>query len=118
MAELTLTVQASAANGVALSFQAMDHAANTYKFPNHRGMVRAIFRGYASATGSMIIAAQVPCNQGSEHDLTSAANALDAASKEVKMGPFDPNHFEDADGFVFIEKSGTTTGTTVALVKG
>ena len=120
MAEITLTVQNAAprTTGVALTFQALDHATNTYKFANHNGMVRLIFRGATSAVGSMIIPTQRTCNEGLDHDVTTAANALDAATKEVMCGPFDPNFFQDESGFAFIEKTGTVANVTVAVVKG
>jgi hypothetical protein len=120
MAEITLTVQNAAprTGGVALIFQALDHTTNTYKFDNKNGNVRAIFKGAASATGQMIIPTQTKCNLGQDHDDTSAANALDATTKFVEMGPFDPNFYQDGSGFAFIEKTGTVASVTVALVKG
>ena len=74
--------------------------------------------GCGSATGQMTIPTQRKCDEGFDHDDTSAANALDATTKFVEMGPFNPNFYQDSNGFAFIEKSGTVTSVTVALIRG
>lgn len=120
MAEVALTVQTAQPKlgGRSLTMNSLDFSTNTYKFLNHKGMVRLIFQGATSATGTVTITAQTPCSAGIDHDDTTEANALDASTKFVEMGPFDPNIFEDGNLYAWITGTGTTTGIKVALVKG
>jgi hypothetical protein len=87
MAEVALTVQTAQPElgGRSLTFQALDHATNTYKFLNYNGMVRLIFQGAAAAVGTFTVAATKTCNAGHSHDDTTIANALDATTKYVML---------------------------------
>lgn len=96
---------------------------NGNKFKNN-GKVRIHIIGATGATGTVKAVAARPCNYDDggghanfKHDMVTAANALDAATKEVVLGPFPPSRFNQGDGEVEIQYTGTVTNIKIAVVE-
>ncbi len=115
MAETAWTVQDLTQTGIAPTKQAID-VTNSNKFANN-GRVRLHFYGAASAVGTVTVKGQVACEQGVVHDKVTAANALDATTKELELGPFDMRHFNDSTGNVIVQFTGVMTGVTCSVIR-
>lgn len=70
---------------------------------------RTMFEVLNGSGGSITVtfASQRPCDQGSTHNTAVAV----AASATKRIGPFDPNRYNDANGYVQVTYSGVTSLT-------
>jgi len=118
MAQSTATIQKSSVTaGLLPTYVGVPTTAgDTVRFLNRSGKVRVHFKGATGATGTVKMAQTKKNQDGANVHAQSVASALDTAAEELIFGPFN-DRYNDGDGYMVIEFSGTLTGVTYSVIE-
>lgn len=104
-----LTTQTVDRTGEVVTFASATGGGDTFD-PGEKVILR-VHNG-DSGSHTVTVASQVPCNQGSTHNVAVAV----AASATKDIGPFPASRFADAGGVGHISYDGVTS-VTIAVVR-
>ena len=103
-----LTVQRITPNGAGVTYQAADPVGDS--FPND-GHVWLEVQNNGTASITVTVNSQRPCNYGFDHDLTVEV----PAGQSRRIGPLDPQRFNDSQGRVQVTYSDATSVQVAAV---
>ena len=105
-----LTVQTISLTGSVASYAAAEAAGDSFPNANNRTFFTVV--SAAGVDRTLTFNSQVNCDQGEDHDVAVVVST----GTTVRIGPFPPARFNDANGRVVVTYS-SQVGLTVAAVQ-